>query len=103
MIDETEFKHGLNKLDGVAAVNFQEPSPGDLERVCLENVRLVNENKQLVAERDALKTEINLANELIMFDSNEASDGACMNHAAKLDRYRKNWSKNNETNSILLR
>lgn len=41
----------IQTLDGAAAVNLDEPSPGDLERV-------VNENRKLHAELTALKAKV---------------------------------------------
>jgi predicted nucleic acid-binding Zn-ribbon protein len=42
----------------------------------------------------AAQKQLNKANELILFDINNASDGAAMNHAVKLDKYRKELSQN---------
>lgn len=48
----------LLKLDGVAAVNLDEPSDGDLKRVCdaYDSVRLENENLRF--KIDELQQEI---------------------------------------------
>lgn len=43
----------------------------------------------LSAKLEAAQERLKKANELILFDINSASDGAAMNHAAKLDKYRK--------------
>lgn len=43
----------------------------------------------LYSEYKDLLNKLDKANELISFDINKASDGAAMNHANKLDAYRK--------------
>jgi hypothetical protein len=54
----------------------------------------IEEVQSLNAKLEAAIEKLKKANELILFDIDSASDGAAMNHEAKLDKYRKELSQN---------
>ena len=58
-----------------------------------EFVKYEQEIIRLKDEVGELKAQLRLANDLISFDINKASDGAAMNHANKLEKYRSNLVK----------
>lgn len=61
-----------------------------------ENVKLHEQIAELTKRNQELERKLDEANSLIMFDVNKASDGAAMNHANKLDKYRKALSMGGE-------
>lgn len=56
----------VDTLDGAAAVNLSEPSPGDLERVSKANSVLLAENKELKSQLSKLVEAVNKSQDCLV-------------------------------------